>query len=147
MKKALIALAVFAAFGMSAVRAESISGGLNVAAGTISGQSAITGSSNSTAVSNLAGSGSSNFSTANQTGASTIVGGKIGANGLTTTGSQSTYSTIQTSGGITGGAQPFDSTGAISNGAGSFGKTDTAISVSGNFAKFGVAGNAFAKGF
>lgn len=146
--RALVASLVLAGAAVSpAAHAVDVSAGLNVGAGIVTSQSAISGTTTSTAVSNLAGTGSSNYKTNATGGGTTYTGGTIDANGQGLAQNQTSYATVATSGKITGGAQPFDSQGLTSNGAGSYSNIATAANVSGTFVKFGAGGNAYAHGF
>lgn len=147
LRASFAALVFVGAVVAPAAQAGGISGGLNVGAGIVTGNSGISGTTTSTAVSNLSGTGTSQYSTTANAGGNTFVGGTIGKNGMSTSQMQSSYTNVNTAGSISGNAQPLDSTGLIANGAGSYANVNTAANVSGSFAKFGAAGDAFAKGF
>jgi hypothetical protein len=146
-------IAAIALLAMSAAHAGGTSayGGVNVQIGVggISGSSSNYGSTTSTAVSNLAGAGKSQFQTEANTGGSTLIGGSITGTGVSSVQEQSSYANVDTSGSISGNAQAYGAGGLIDNGAGSFANTNTNAGVDTSFQSFGggVSGSIFAKGF
>jgi hypothetical protein len=130
------------------------SGALNLggtfSTGTIVSNSGITGNTESTAVSNLAGTGTSQYRTSAQTGGQTIIGGTIGSASTVGNVNQSSYANVNTTGSISGNAQPMD--GALTaNGAGSYADTKTAAVETTTFnavgANLNLAGSLQLKGF
>ncbi len=147
MKRNLIAALLALAFTAPAFAGGvSIGGSAQLATGTIVGTAGISGTTSSTAVSNLAGTGTSQYQSTASTGGNVQMTGNF-QNGVNSGVTQASFANVATSGSISGNAQPM-SGDLTANGAGSYANTATAGVETTGFQAAAIGGelNAFATG-
>lgn len=126
MNASRIAIAAILTFSAIAAQAGTVSvgGSAQLSTGTIVGTSGISGTTSSTAVSNLSGTGTSQYQSSAATGGNVQMTGNF-SGGVNSGVTQSSFANVNTSGSISGNAQPMDGS-LTANGAGSFANTATA---------------------